>query len=83
MPFQAHEHHRNRVRLSDDELRPSTGQTRGLEGTAIVASGADDREVFLAVQQAGYDPEQVVYLSVDPPNVALIGGSSLRSEHAE
>ncbi len=82
MHFQPNEHHKNRQLLTEEQLRPFYGKhvAWNLEGTAIVASGDDDHEVFLAVQRAGHDPEQVVFSEVIPPDLSLVGGWLSESE---
>jgi hypothetical protein len=70
------EHVENRARLTGEDLRPFLGKhvAWNLEGTAIVASGDDERAVFLAVEAAGLNPEEVVFAYVPEPNEVMVGG---------
>lgn len=85
MPFQPNEHHQNRARLSEEQLRPYYGKevAWNLDGTQIVASGDDFDQVFQAVLDAGLDPEHVVFAEVDPPETASRVGRELAAEESE
>jgi hypothetical protein len=76
MPFQPNEHYRNRALLTEEQLRPYYGKevAWNLEGTQIVASADDNGDIFQAVLDAGFDPEQVVFSYVPYPDQVMLGG---------
>jgi hypothetical protein len=69
------EHYRNREAVPPAELEPYYGKhvAWNMEGTKILASGADELEVFHALRSAGYDPEQVVFSYVPLPDEVMFG----------
>jgi hypothetical protein len=79
------EHFRNREALPEAELAPYYGKhvAWNMEGTKIVASGADELEVFHALQRAGYDPEQVVFSYIYRPDEVELGWAGLFAEESE
>ena len=69
MTFIPEEHYRNRARFSEQELALYYGKevAWSLDGTRIVASGDDPRQVCAAVQQAGLRSDEVVLAYVPFP----------------
>jgi hypothetical protein len=51
-----------------------------LEGTQILASGDNDRQVFEALKAAGLDPSQAVFSYVELPNEVYWGAAFLLGE---
>ena len=79
------EHYRNREAVPLAELEPYYGKhvAWNMEGTKIVASGADELQVFDALRSAGYDPEQVVFSYVYRPDETEFGWARLFAEESE
>ena len=75
----------NCERWTEEQLRPYHGKevAWNLEGTQIVASADNDGDVFQAVLDAGYDPEQVVFSYVPYPDEVMFGGVWTRTETVE
>jgi hypothetical protein len=68
------EHVKNRNAFPPEERAKYHGKyvAWNLEGTAIVASGHDDREVLEAARASGWGPEQVVFSYVPLPDEILL-----------
>jgi hypothetical protein len=79
------EHYRNREAVPLAELEPYYGKhvAWNMDGTKIVASGADDGEVIQAVLHAGLDPGQVVISYIYGPDEVEMGGAFLIEEENE
>jgi hypothetical protein len=79
------EHYRNREAVPQAELERYYGKhvAWNMEGTKIVASGADELEVFRELQLAGYDPEQVVFSYIYRPDETELGWAGLFADGSE
>lgn len=71
------QHYRNRAALPVEELEKYAGQhvAWNLEGTAIVASGRSELEVFEAARAKGYRLGQLVFSSVPFEDEIHLGGA--------
>ena len=76
------EHYENRNKVPAEVLEKYIGLhvAWNREGTRIVASGADDGEVFDAVKAAGIPTDQVVFSYVPHPNEVWLGGLFLTED---
>ena len=79
MPFVPEDHYRNRAQLPASELARYFGKevAWSLDGTRIIASGDDPRQVCAAIQQAGLRSDDVVLSYVPFPDEILLGGAWL------
>ncbi len=75
MRFNPEEHYRNRCLFPPEELAKYHGQevAWSLDGTRIVASGKDPRQVCAAVRQAGLQSDEVVLAYVPFPDEVMLG----------
>jgi len=66
---------RNRDQFTAEELRPYWGRhvAWNLEGTQILADGADHKEIYDRLKQLGIDPLLTVDDFVQDPEVSYIG----------
>ncbi len=82
MTFVPEEHYRNRAQFPEQELAKYYGKEVAwtLDGTRIVASGDDARQVCTAVQQAGLQSDEVVLAYVPFPEELVLGGAWLADE---
>jgi hypothetical protein len=76
---------RNRSAFPPEELAKYEGKyvAWNLEGTQILASGDNDRQVFEALKAAGLDPSQAVFSYVDLPNEVYWGAAYVIDEELE
>ena len=79
------EHIKNRNEFPLAELEKYYGQhvAWSLDGKHILASGADELQVFEALKAAGYDPQQVVFSYVHHPEEIVMGGALLFQEEVD
>lgn len=79
MNFVPQDHYRNRSQLPTVELARHYGKevAWSLDGTQIIASGDDPRDVCAAVQKAGLKSDEVVLAYVPFPDEMMIGGAWL------
>jgi hypothetical protein len=79
MNFVPEDHYRNRSQFATAELAKHYGKevAWSLDGTRIVASGDDPRDVWAAVQQTGLKSDEVVLAYVPYPEEVMIGGAWL------
>ena len=79
MKFIPEEHYRSRAQFPQAELAKFYGKevAWSLDGTRIVASGDDPRQVCAAVQHAGLKSDEVVLSYVPFPDEMLVGGAWL------
>ena len=85
MTFVPEVHYNNRSQFPTAELANYYGKevAWSLDGTRIVASGDDPRDVCAAVQQAGLTSAEVVLAYVPFPEELVLGGAWLaESEEA-
>jgi hypothetical protein len=82
MTFIPQDHYRNRERVPESELAPHYGKhvAWSLDGTQILASDDDPREVCAAVQRAGLKSSEVVIGYVPLPDEVVLGGAWLADE---
>ena len=85
MNFLPEEHYRNRAQFPMGELARYYGKevAWSLDGTKIVASGDDPREVCTVVQRAGLTSDEVVLAYVPFPDEIVLGGAWLAEGDAE
>jgi hypothetical protein len=76
------QHVKNREALPAEELAKYYGRqvAWNREGTAVVASGDDEQEVFEAARAAGYSLDQLVFSYVPHPSEICLGGAFLPTE---
>jgi hypothetical protein len=77
MTFVPENHYRNRTQFPEAELAKYYGKevAWSLDGTRIVASGDDPRQVCIAVGQAGLKSDEVVLAYVPFPDELVLGGT--------
>ena len=83
--FNPSEHYRNRSRFPPQDLEKHFGKevAWSLDGTRIVASGDDPRDVCAAVLQSGYKSDEVVLAYVPYPDEQVMGGAFLSEDGSE
>jgi Family of unknown function (DUF5678) len=81
MNFDPESHYRNRSHLPEAELAKYYGKevAWSLDGTRIIASGDDPRQVCAAALAAGLRSEEVVIAYIPFPEELFIGGSWMAS----
>jgi len=64
----------NRNKLPQEELDPFVGKhvAFSMDGTRILASGDDSIEVERKLVAAGFDPSQVIFSHIDPPDLVVL-----------
>jgi hypothetical protein len=79
MSFVPEEHYRNRSRFPAAELASFYGKevAWSLDGTRIIASGDDPRQVCAAVQQSGLKSDEVVLAYIPFPEELIMGAAFL------
>lgn len=77
MPFVPDIHDQNRAKFPATELAKYYGKevAWNLDGTQILASGADPKDVCAAVSKAGIRSDEVVLAYVPYPDEVLLGGA--------
>lgn len=76
------DHYENRDRVPAEELEKYYGRlvAWNMEGTKILASGADDSEVAAAAHALGYKSDQFIMTYLPYPDEILLGGFYYRTE---